>query len=129
MIPLSSKKEDCSRVYDKTYSCMFCSNEYPNIARHFFQLHKNEKKILKIKSSNSKDRVEVKLHEKMLGKIRLNGDFLHNMNVLQRGGELKVLQGTGSLDKLTYKDFIPCTHCLGFVQKHELWRHNKTCPY
>ena len=33
------------------------------------------------------------------------------------------------LDKLTYKDFTPCTHCLGFVQKHQLWQHNKTCPY
>ena len=54
---------------------------------------------------------------------------MHNLNVLQCGGELKILRRPSSLDKLTYKDFTPCTHCLGFVQKHQLWRHNKTCPY
>ena len=74
-IPLSSKKEDGSRVYDKNIRACFVPMNTQTLPDIFFQSHKNEKEILQIKSLNSKDPVEARLREKMLGKIRLNGDF------------------------------------------------------
>ena len=26
-------------------------------------------------------------------------------------------------------DYLPCIHCLGFVKRKELWRHNKACSF
>ena len=55
------------------------------------------------------------------------GDFAHNIKVLKVGGELKVWRRPNE-EGISYQMFTPCTFCLAFVQKHELWRHAAVCP-
>ena len=45
--------------------------------------------------------------------------------MLKCGGELKVIRRPS--EDLSYRQFVPCTHCLGFVQRRELWRHAARC--
>lgn len=49
--------------------------------------------------------------------------------MLKCGGELKVLRQPMSADIADYRQFKPCVHCCGFVQKHELWRHVGQCTF
>lgn len=58
----------------------------------------------------------------------MKGNFYHNLKVLKCGGDLKVCRRPGEEDIVDFKQFVPCTHCLGIVQKHELWRHVSQCP-
>ena len=51
--------------------------------RHFFQSHKKEQEVIQFDNLNPKNPTEAKLREKMIGKLHLRGDFLHNLQVLQ----------------------------------------------
>ena len=73
-------------------------------------------KDVKLKESNER-------RQKELERLRLKGDFYHNAKVLKCGGQLKVLRHPMSVELADYRQYIPCTHCFGFVQRHELWRH------
>ena len=70
-----------------------------------------------------------KLQIKELDRLRLKGDFYHNLKVLHCGGELKVIRRPGPDEVVDFKQFKPCVHCLAFLQKHELWRHVSHCPF
>ena len=59
--------------------------------------------------------------------LHFKGDFAHNIKVLKVGGELKVWRRPDE-EGISYQMFTPCTFCLAFVQKHELWRHAAVCP-
>ena len=129
MIPVARKNHAGTRIYYKTYPCLFYSKEFAKMPRHFLQLHKIEQEVIQFDDLNSKVPEQMKLWEKMIEKLRLRGDFLHNLQVLQCGGDLKILRRSIPIDDLTYKDYTPCTDCLGFVLKHELWRHTKSCQF
>ena len=49
--------------------------------------------------------------------------------MLKCGGVLKVIRRPNPSEKISYRQFVPCRHCLGFVQKKELWRHTARCPF
>ena len=49
--------------------------------------------------------------------------------MLKCGGVRKVIRRPNPSEKISYHQFLPCTHCLGFVQKKELWRHTARCPF
>lgn len=122
----SSKTVDGGRVYDKKHACFFCGKEFFKIARHLENCHSKESEVVKALSYSAGCK-ERKLE---LEKIRLLGNFHHNRKVLAVGkGELKVLRRPGEKYVLNPSDFLPCIHCHGFVQKHELWRHAKLCPF
>ena len=92
--------------------------------RHFRTKHKNEPEVLRINVITDKKQQEKEFH-----KLRLKGDFYHNLKVIECGGALKVMRWPPPDEMLDYKQFISCTSCLGFIQKHELWRHVKVCPF
>lgn len=35
----------------------------------------------------------------------------------------------GEDEDCSQDDYLPCTHCLGFVKRNDLWRHNKACTF
>lgn len=68
--------------------------------------------------------------KKVLDKLRLKGNYHHNMNVLETGeGDLIVVRRPNAASAQTCKavDFLACQHCLGFIRKKELWKH--VCPF
>ena len=98
------------------------------VARHYQVVHANEKEVakaLKFKK-NSYDR------RKELERLRLLGNYQHNLRVLEtKCGRLIVMRRTSKSEEIKgeCKDFLPCSHCLGFFRRSELWRHNKSCSF
>ena len=124
VVPRATKTDIGCRRYDKTYSCYFCGIETAKLPRHLRTRHKDEPEVLRIEAI-----AEKKLKSKELDRIRLKGDFYHNLNVMKSGGVLKVIRRPNPDDVVSFRQFVPCTHCLGFVQKHELWRHVTKCQF
>lgn len=67
----------------------------------------------------------------ILTKLRLQGDYHHNMNTLETGeGELITVRRPGQDEtKKNVQDFLPCEFCLGFFRKWDLWKHQASCPH
>lgn len=123
------KNEHGGRVYDKSNACLYCCNQYIKIARHLRKVHKSESEVAKTLAIDDKS-IDGKHRQKLeFDRLRLKGNFYHNMKVLQCGGELKVCRRPAEDEVVSSKMFKPCPHCLGFVQKHELWRHVANCPF
>lgn len=124
IVPRSSRTAHGSRKYDKVYSCIFCGKDTAKIPRHFKTYHKDEPEVMRMESFSDKKERALELD-----RLRLKGDFYHNLQVLKCGGELRVLRRPSPDEDISYKQFVPCTYCLGFVQKHDLWRHAMVCHF
>ena len=61
-------------------------------------------------------------------KLRLKGNFYYNLNVLKKGGELKVERRQVDSEKISVDMYGPCIHCFSFLLMKDLWRHTKRCP-
>jgi hypothetical protein len=77
------------RVYDRRHACLFCGELSSKIARHITTKHKEEKEVAVALSFRKKS----KERKKELTRLRLKGDYHHNMNMLETGeGELVVVR-------------------------------------
>ena len=63
----------------------------------------------------------------MILKLRNAGDYKHNMEVIQSGSGTLVTW-TRNQTSSSADDFLPCTDCLGFFHRKNLWRHMNVCP-
>jgi hypothetical protein len=67
---------------------------------------------------------------KQFEKLRLLGNYHHNMKVLEIGeGELIVMRRPTKGESCDADDFLPCTYCLGFMKRQYLWKHCKSCQF
>ena len=66
-----------------------------------------------------------------LEKLRLLGNYHHNLTALETGkGELIVMRRPSSSgEKSSPEDFLPCPSCFGFLKRHDLWKHAKSCKF
>lgn len=119
-IPRVSKGLNGGRINDRQHHCVFCGKSDTKIGRHLQSHHASEKDVLELKDMDHKTK-GVKLDL-----LRLKGDFYENMKILKCGGELIVVRRPQSVEIVSYRDYVPCIHCLGFVMKPEMWRHLKT---
>ena len=88
--------------------------------------HKGEEEVCQALSYN-KNSCERK---KSLGKLRLKGDYHHNMKMLETGdGDLIVVRRPGEGESCSIHDFLPCEFCLGFMKRWDLWKHQQACEY
>ena len=126
VISCSKKGENNARIYDKRHSCFYCDKMCAKIARHYEHNHKDEAEVAEAFAypRGSKDR------KKALEKLRLRGNFHHNLRVLEcKKGQLIVMRRPGEEEDCCQDDYLPCVHCLGFVKRKDLWRHNKACNF
>ena len=122
-VPKYTTSKKNKRNHKKLHCCDLCQKVMQKLPRHFELLHANEPEIAKILASTDK-----KESEKELEKIRLRGDFHHNIDLYEaQKGQLLVLRKS-KLDRIA-EDYLPCTYCLGFVYVGELWRHVRNCPF
>lgn len=113
------------RVYDKQMNCKFCDVLSTNLCKHLFsKIHQNEPEIAEILSKPKKS----KEREWLLEKVRNQGNYQHNCRVLevQEGILIPWRSPTQPVDPSNY---IPCTFCLGFFLRKELWRHEHSCKF
>ena len=115
-----------ARMYDKRQACFYCDARPLKIARHYRTHHMNESEVARIFSmkNGSLER------KRELDRLRLLGNFHHNINVLStKTGELILMRRPSTAEQLAPENFIPCSYCRGFVLQKSLWRHVKTCPF
>ena len=127
-ISTAKKKENNTRLYDKKQACYYCEKLYSKIARHYQTVHSKEIEVAKALGYKKKSYNR----NKELDRLRLLGNYQHNLRVLEtKCGQLIVMRRPSESEETIaeYEDFLPCSHCLGFVRKNELWRHNKSCPF
>ena len=118
---------DKKRVYDKRQACYYCGTLFSKIARHYELKHHSEREVA-IALSFNKGSPERKRH---LEKLRLLGNYHHNLTVLETGkGELIVMRRPSSTsEKSSPEDFLPYPSCCGFLKRQDLWKHAKSCKF
>ena len=105
-------------------ACFYCGKFYVKIPRHLESKHSGEDEIIKLKTLRDK-----KERKKILNKMRLAGNYHHNINVLKSGsGDLKVCR-ISRKQNVRPLQYIPCVNCLGFYFVNDLWRHEKKCKF
>jgi len=89
--------------------------------QHFESLHVSEPSVAAVLA-------KVGL-EKLLGLKQLAnmGVFKHNSNVLKNGDGVLIVGRSTKKATHSHEDFLPCTFCLGFYVKQELYRHCSQC--
>ena len=124
LVRCTQKKEGKGRVYDKKQACYYCGKLVCKIARHYEQKHQSEREVAIALSFNKGSPTR----KKHLEKLRLLGNYHHNLTVLETGkGELILKRRPTSAEKCIPDDYLPCNYCLGFFKRQELWKHIKAC--
>ena len=118
-----SREDNKKRVYDKKFSCLYCSKLVHKLSRHIKQCHSVEPMVQKmIKSTDPKEK------EKLGEFIRHLGNYKHNISVLQGGeGDLIVVRRPSNTKENCH--YIPCGSCFGFFEKRELHKHARICKF
>ena len=124
LVPKAEKSSTRTRLYDKTKLCYFCGQETPKIPRHLRTCHKEDQEVFRIEAI-----ADGRLKNRELDHIRHKGNLYHNLKALKCGVVCKVIRCQNPSEKTSFRQFVPSTHCLGFVQKQELWRHTAKCPF
>ena len=107
------------KVYDKTHYCTFCQKPIVHkIARHLLT-HRDRKRVKAILKLPKRDLRRGRL----LKKLENEGNFKHNVAVLQSGhGKLVI----GRRSRLASpNDSTACSYCNKWLSKRNLWRHTK----
>jgi hypothetical protein len=118
-------KPNCKNTYDKCHFCKFCGRCIKSkIARHLLNVHIHEKDVREIRFLPK----QCRQRRNLLQLLANEGDFKHNVAVLQLGrGKLVVgRRANGASSKPS--EFLPCQYCHKFLKKINLWRHSETCP-
>ncbi|XP_033730179.1 uncharacterized protein LOC117319494 isoform X1 [Pecten maximus] len=116
------------RVYDKRQACYYCGQLFAKISEHLENKHKDQMEVARIiaMKKGSKERTLA------WKKIRNMGNFQHNVSIMsthdQNDNDLQLIVDRRPKNVRSLKEFLPCSFCLGFFLKSELWRHSKTCP-
>ncbi|XP_052230128.1 uncharacterized protein LOC127844152 isoform X2 [Dreissena polymorpha] len=121
----SYKSNDGKRNYSKKSYCYYCKNLYKSkMSKHLFAVHAAEPRVRKISQMELKS----KSKRAELQKLKNEGNFNHNVEVLQKGeGNLIVYRRPG-VPANAY-DYIHCRFCKGFYHHKLLWSHVKTCSF
>ncbi|KAJ8286468.1 hypothetical protein GJAV_G00039570 [Gymnothorax javanicus] len=62
----------------------------------------------------------------MLDQLRLKGNYLHNIQVLEKGqGQIVTCRQPSG--EASAHDYLPCNICYGFFLKDDLWKHEDFC--
>lgn len=122
---LSGKTKRSKQRSVKKLACLICGElKSHRISEHLLSVHKEDdevKKIAKMDKGSQERRTALTL-------LKNKGNLFHNIEVEKgvKKGELIVIRRPDDGD---YTDFLPCTSCLGYIKKKDMWRHFKRdCP-
>ena len=108
---------------DRRLPCYFCDKFVFHMPRHLKALHASEFQVAAVLA-----RVE---SAKLLGLKQLTnmGVYKHNCNVLKNGDGVLIVGRSPRKAARSPEDFLPCTFCLAFYVKRELYRHCSKCKF
>ena len=104
------------------------------MARHLQHCHNNETAIASLpelpKDKNASNALQIrKQRQNTLERLRNLEDFHHNVTVLLTENNGMLIMGKQVQKLKKPSDYLPCTYCLVFYLKEELWRHAKVCRF
>ena len=111
---------------DKRHCCVFCGILDYRLPRHYKRHHSEHPIIVALKDKSEKER------DREYDKLRLEGDFKHNLKVLRNNKGSLILPRRPSKDdelRYTFEDYLHCEYCKGFYLRNNLWRHQKKCQF
>lgn len=95
--------------------CFFCEKEVHNFSRHVIRNHSVECEVQKILSIRKKDPER----KKLLTSLRKKGNYILN--------NAKCVKPMKKTNHSGPDDYLPCSTCLGFYSRKQLWKHRKIC--
>lgn len=106
------------------HACYYCgpgTKLLSKCLRHINAIHWKESEVIKMNLMKREERLLVQ------EKIRNLGDYLHNLDVIERGyGELLVKISSKNHNAAKY---IPCDSCFAFHLISQIGRHNMICRW
>jgi hypothetical protein len=124
VIPCATRTGGGCIRHDRRHACYYCPSLLTNIWRHYQLQHSTEDEVQQIMT------VRVGEQKPRINKLRMLGDYFHNVQVLsQKSGQLIVVRRPSGKKTVSYEDFLPCLGCKGFFFRKEMWRHCKTCEF
>ena len=122
---LSGKTKRSKQRSVKKVACLICGElKSHRISEHLLSVHKEDDEVKKIANMPKGSRER----RCALTLLKNKGNLFHNIDVENgmKKGELIVLRRPLDGD---FTNFLPCTSCLGYLKKKDLWRHFKRdCP-
>nr|XP_054770981.1 uncharacterized protein LOC129278875 [Lytechinus pictus] len=106
------------RKWDKGAYCPFCKTYQKKLPRHLHtRIHEDEVEVIRLKSIKDET-----LRDQKLTKLRHLGNYYHNTEVIrnQKGTIIPVYRPNFDAN---YQNYVPCSVCLGFFAKRDLWKH------
>jgi hypothetical protein len=103
---------------ERTNYCVFCEASAQKIVRHYERFHHEEPKVKAMMSlpKQSNER------RKLTSELRLEGNHKHNIRVLTDGAGVLIVAKSLKNTK-DVGDFVPCSKCLSYVGKADIYRH------
>lgn len=119
---LSTNNED-GRSFDKKQYCPFCLKSYCKLPPHLEAMHSEEREVAILLSLPKRLKRERKMQ---LQRLRNLGNYKHNNQVIreQQGDFIVVYRPR---ENVSYTNYLPCVHCLGFYVRTDLYRHTREC--
>ena len=107
----------------KEHFCFLCGIRCFKLPRHFAKNHSDDSEVKEALSfkTGSRDRLLA------LRKLMRKGDYEANLMAIKesKANFLAVVrEENGGKD---FIEFVPCPHCLGFMNPRQLYRHGKDC--
>lgn len=96
--------------------CYYCENFVLNFARHVVRNHFVETEVQRALAAPKNS----KLRKRIFTDLRKKGNYITNT----QSASFKPMKK----EKFTkHEDYLPCTKCLGFYSRKQLWKHKKIC--
>ncbi len=124
----SSENVNYVRSYEKRQACLYCGLLVAKAARHLKAIHLEEEDV-KVAVNREKHARAGNKRTLDFEKLRLKGNFYHNMTVINTGeGNLIVLHNPPHGQESKASDYLPCPLCLGFFVKSAYGNTNRNAP-
>lgn len=118
-IKVSMTNNEKKRKYDKIAYCLVCDEPKKDLRTHLKQ-HSDDPIVATYLAKQDR---QARLQ--LLSRIRNTGNHKHNCNVLKKG-EGVIIPVYRPNYEARHEDYQPCSNCLGWYSKCEMWKHS--CP-
>lgn len=118
-IMVSMTNNEQKQHYDKIAYCLVCEEPKKDLRTHLMQ-HKDDPIVATYLAKQDR---QARLQ--LLSRIRNTGNHKHNCNVLKKGDGVIIPVYRPNYEA-NHEDYQPCSNCLGWYSKCEMWKHS--CP-
>ena len=113
-----NKQKPTQSLSHKIHFCKFCDAAMEQIIRHIETRHRDKPEVQRLANAPKKSEERANLTKL----LKNHGNFEHNIRVLKaKVGEIVAVRAPTTPTPATH--YYPCTKCLGFFSRGDLWRH------